>query len=83
MHYRARHSAQCVFLVNALYNSYRYEVIASDSCSDFSLLCPYQLFAPLFPPGATCGKSRGIFLSFEQNTCPKGGEFDLMLEIIF
>ena len=38
---------------------------------------------PTIPPGATCGESGGIFLSFEQNTCPKGGEFDLILEIIF
>ena len=40
-------------------------------------------YLPHYPPGATCGEGKGIFLSFEQNTCPKGGEFDLILEIIF
>ena len=42
-----------------------------------------SIICPTIPPGATCGESKGIFLSFEQNTCPKGGEFDLILEIIF
>ena len=37
---------------------------------------------PHYPPGATCGEGRGIFHSFEQKTYPKGGEFDLILEII-
>ena len=38
---------------------------------------------PTIPPGATCGEGRGILLSLEQKTCPKGGEFDLIFEMIF
>ena len=35
---------------------------------------------PTIPPGATYGEDRGILLSFERKTCPKSGEFDLVLD---
>ena len=53
------------------------------SLVQYIVLMRLSIIYPTVPPGATCGESRGIFLSFEQNTCPKGGEFDLILEIIF
>ena len=37
----------------------------------------YQLFAPLSPWDYLWGK-HGIWLSFAQKTCPKGGKFDLL-----